>query len=135
MYLALAIRNRGYTNKVHLRGLRENQRFLTHGGGFCLCSQASALGGQCPTCSRSVSPWEKHLARDFQSPGARYKVGAIHELAKTVGSTALVMKLLLLEYLLTQPNQEIIALPRSTVPTLYICQSVEEALKKQISQK
>ncbi|MEH2056003.1 MAG: hypothetical protein V7K97_07540 [Nostoc sp.] len=28
-----------------------------------------------PTCSRSVSPWEKHLARDFQSPGARYQFG------------------------------------------------------------
>ncbi|WP_292767229.1 hypothetical protein [Nostoc sp. NOS(2021)] len=30
---------------VHLRGLTQNQEFLTHGGGFCLCS------------------------RDFQSPG------------------------------------------------------------------
>ncbi|MHC5822429.1 MAG: hypothetical protein ACYT04_42990 [Nostoc sp.] len=30
MHLVLAIRNRGYTNKVHLRGLRGNQGFLTH---------------------------------------------------------------------------------------------------------
>ncbi|MDZ8228059.1 GAF domain-containing sensor histidine kinase [Nostoc sp. ChiVER01] len=42
--------------------------------------------------------------------------------------------LLLLEYLLTQPNQEIIAPPSST-PTIYICQPVEDALKKQISQE
>ncbi|MBG1245198.1 GAF domain-containing sensor histidine kinase [Nostoc sp. NZL] len=43
--------------------------------------------------------------------------------------------LLLLEYLLTQPNQEIIAPPSSTAPTVYICQPVEDALKKQISQE
>ncbi|MEA5622459.1 GAF domain-containing sensor histidine kinase [Nostoc sp. UHCC 0251] len=43
--------------------------------------------------------------------------------------------LLLLEYLLTQPNQEIITLPSSTAPTIYICQPVEDALKKQISQE
>ncbi|MBN3871155.1 MAG: hypothetical protein HWQ23_13030 [Nostoc sp. JL33] len=54
MHLALAIRNRGYTNEVHGGGLRENQRFLTHGGGFRLCS------------------------RDFQSPGARYKQSVTH---------------------------------------------------------
>lgn len=43
--------------------------------------------------------------------------------------------LLLLEYLLTQPNQEIIA-PLSPVgPAVYICQPVEDALKKQISQE
>jgi signal transduction histidine kinase len=43
--------------------------------------------------------------------------------------------LLLLEYLLTQPNQEIIAPPSSTAPAVYICQPVEDALKKQISQE
>lgn len=43
--------------------------------------------------------------------------------------------LLLLEYLLTQPNQEIIAPPSSTGPAVYICQPVEDALKKQISQE
>ncbi|MHC5719820.1 MAG: hypothetical protein ACYTX0_49250, partial [Nostoc sp.] len=53
LHLALAIRNRGYKNKVHLRGLKGNQKFLTQVGGFCLYS------------------------RDFQSPSARYK-GSIH---------------------------------------------------------
>ncbi|MEH1835039.1 MAG: GAF domain-containing sensor histidine kinase [Nostoc sp.] len=43
--------------------------------------------------------------------------------------------LLLLEYLLTQPNQEIIAPPSSIGPAVYICQPVEDALKKQISQE
>ncbi|MEA5601926.1 GAF domain-containing sensor histidine kinase [Nostoc sp. UHCC 0252] len=43
--------------------------------------------------------------------------------------------LLLLEYLLTQPNQEIIAPPSPIAPTVYICQPVEDALKKQISQE
>ena len=43
--------------------------------------------------------------------------------------------LLLLEYLLTQPSQEIIAPLSSTAPTVYICQPVEDALKKQISQE
>ncbi|TVP57716.1 MAG: hypothetical protein EA343_22340 [Nodularia sp. (in: Bacteria)] len=33
---ALAIRNRGYTNEVHLRGLR-NKIFIPRAGGFCLC--------------------------------------------------------------------------------------------------
>ncbi|MEH2237209.1 hypothetical protein [Nostoc sp.] len=44
--LQKANRIRYYTNEVHLscgtlreRGLRENQRFLTHGGGFCLSSR------------------------------------------------------------------------------------------------
>ncbi|QLE54128.1 hypothetical protein [Nostoc sp. TCL26-01] len=46
LHLALAIRNRGYTNKVRLRGLTQNQGFETRAGGFCLCSS------------------------DFQSPGA-----------------------------------------------------------------
>ncbi|MEH2188987.1 MAG: ATP-binding protein [Nostoc sp.] len=43
--------------------------------------------------------------------------------------------LLLLEYLLTQPNQEIIAPPSPIGPAVYICQPVEDALKKQISQE
>ena len=43
--------------------------------------------------------------------------------------------LLLLEYLLTQPNQEIIAPASSTAPTIYICQPGEDVLKKQISQE
>ena len=43
--------------------------------------------------------------------------------------------LLLLEYLLTQPNQEIIADPSPIGPAVYICQPVEDALKKQISQE
>lgn len=43
--------------------------------------------------------------------------------------------LLLLEYLLTQPNQEIIAPSSSTASAVYICQPVEDALKKQISQE
>lgn len=43
--------------------------------------------------------------------------------------------LLLLEYLLTQPNQEIIADPSPIGPAAYICQPVEDALKKQISQE
>ncbi|MEH1779385.1 MAG: GAF domain-containing sensor histidine kinase [Nostoc sp.] len=43
--------------------------------------------------------------------------------------------LLLLEYLLTQPNQEIIAPPSPINPEVYICQPVEDALKKQISQE
>ncbi len=43
--------------------------------------------------------------------------------------------LLLLEYLLTRPNQEIIAPPSPTGPAVYICQPVEDALKKQISQE
>ncbi|MEH1789091.1 MAG: hypothetical protein V7L23_26795 [Nostoc sp.] len=32
----LAIRNRGYTNQVRLRGLKKLE---THGGGFCLYSR------------------------------------------------------------------------------------------------
>ncbi|MBN3924585.1 GAF domain-containing sensor histidine kinase [Nostoc sp. NMS4] len=44
--------------------------------------------------------------------------------------------LLLLEYFLTQPNQEIIIAPPSPIdPAVYICQPVEDALKKQISQE
>jgi signal transduction histidine kinase len=43
--------------------------------------------------------------------------------------------LLLLEYFLTQPNQEIIAPLSPTAPAVYICQPVEDALKKQISQE
>lgn len=43
--------------------------------------------------------------------------------------------LLLLEYLLTQANQEIIAPPSQIAPSVYICQPVEDALKKQISQE
>ncbi|MEH2092718.1 ATPase [Nostoc sp. 'Peltigera membranacea cyanobiont' 213] len=43
--------------------------------------------------------------------------------------------LLLLEYLLTQPNQEIIAPPSPIGPAVYICQPVEDALKKQVSQE
>jgi two-component system, sensor histidine kinase and response regulator len=43
--------------------------------------------------------------------------------------------LLLLEYLLTQPNQEIIPPPSLNEPAVYICQPVEDALKKQISQE
>ncbi|WP_157374161.1 hypothetical protein [Nostoc sp. PCC 7107] len=37
--LALAIRNRGYTNEVRLRGLTQHQEFETRTGGFCLCSR------------------------------------------------------------------------------------------------
>ncbi|MFN6536698.1 MAG: ATP-binding protein [Nostoc sp. EkiNYC01] len=43
--------------------------------------------------------------------------------------------LLLLEYFLTQPNQEIIPPPSVIGPAVYICQPVEDALKKQISQE
>ncbi|MEH1883751.1 GAF domain-containing sensor histidine kinase [Nostoc sp.] len=43
--------------------------------------------------------------------------------------------LLLLEYLLTQPNQEIISPPSPIGPAVYICQPVEDALKKQVSQE
>ncbi|MBD2530003.1 GAF domain-containing sensor histidine kinase [Nostoc flagelliforme FACHB-838] len=43
--------------------------------------------------------------------------------------------LLLLEYLLTQPNEEIIAPPSPIAAAVYICQPVEDALKKQISQE
>jgi hypothetical protein len=35
---------RYYTGIVRLRGLTQNQGFPTHGGGFSLCSRASALG-------------------------------------------------------------------------------------------
>ncbi|MEH2071945.1 MAG: GAF domain-containing sensor histidine kinase [Nostoc sp.] len=43
--------------------------------------------------------------------------------------------LLLLEYFLTQPNKEIISPPSSMGPAVYICQPVQDALKKQISQE
>ncbi|MEA5601049.1 hypothetical protein [Nostoc sp. UHCC 0252] len=36
LHLALAIRNRGYTNEVRLRGLTQNQGFSTCEGRFCL---------------------------------------------------------------------------------------------------
>ncbi|MEH1785706.1 MAG: hypothetical protein V7L23_08985 [Nostoc sp.] len=36
MQIYLAIRNRGYTNQVRLRGLKKLE---THGGGFCLYSR------------------------------------------------------------------------------------------------
>ncbi|MHC5728644.1 MAG: hypothetical protein ACYTXY_31925 [Nostoc sp.] len=49
LHLALAIRNRGYTNKVRLRGLIQNQVFQPAQAGKASCS------------------------RDFQSPGARYQ--------------------------------------------------------------
>ncbi|WP_335213488.1 hypothetical protein [Nostoc sp.] len=45
LHLALAIRNRGYTNEVRLRGLRSNQGFQPAQAGFASCSQASALDG------------------------------------------------------------------------------------------
>ncbi|MHC5830081.1 MAG: hypothetical protein ACYT04_82670, partial [Nostoc sp.] len=38
-----AITNRGYTNEVRLRGLKE---FETHGGGFCLYSREFHSPGQ-----------------------------------------------------------------------------------------
>ncbi|MFN6564208.1 MAG: ATP-binding protein [Nostoc sp. ChiSLP01] len=43
--------------------------------------------------------------------------------------------LLLLEYFLTQPSQEIIPPPSAVGPAVYICQPVEDALKKQVSQE
>ncbi|PHJ63596.1 ATPase [Nostoc linckia z18] len=43
--------------------------------------------------------------------------------------------LLLLEYFLAQPNQEIISPPSAMGPAVYICQPVEDALKKQVSQE
>ncbi|MDZ8186710.1 MAG: GAF domain-containing sensor histidine kinase [Nostoc sp. ChiSLP02] len=43
--------------------------------------------------------------------------------------------LLLLEFLLTQPNQQIIPPPSAIGPAVYICQPVEDALKKQVSQE
>ncbi|MBD2681664.1 MULTISPECIES: GAF domain-containing sensor histidine kinase [Nostoc] len=43
--------------------------------------------------------------------------------------------LLLLEYFLTQPSQEIIPPPSAIGPAVYICQPVEDALKKQVSQE
>lgn len=52
LHLALAMRNRGYTNQVRLRGLTQNEGFVTCAGGFCLCN-----------C-------------DFQSPSARYKLSS-----------------------------------------------------------
>ncbi|MEH1938806.1 MAG: hypothetical protein V7L01_01125 [Nostoc sp.] len=36
LQIYLAIRNRGYTNQVRLRGLKKLE---THGGGFCLYSR------------------------------------------------------------------------------------------------
>ncbi|MCC5662531.1 hypothetical protein LC653_00930, partial [Nostoc sp. CHAB 5784] len=36
---ALAIRNRGYTDKTHLRGFEALDFLLVHGGGLCLCSR------------------------------------------------------------------------------------------------
>ncbi len=51
---------RYYTNSRLPPWTNDKSRFLTHGGGFRLCSQASALGGFADL---------KHLARDFQSPG------------------------------------------------------------------
>ncbi|HEY9799850.1 MAG TPA: tetratricopeptide repeat protein [Leptolyngbyaceae cyanobacterium] len=52
LHLALAMINRRYTNQVRLRGLTQNEGFLTRAGGFCLCSG------------------------DFQSPSARYKLSS-----------------------------------------------------------
>jgi two-component system, sensor histidine kinase and response regulator len=43
--------------------------------------------------------------------------------------------LLLLEYLLPQPNEEVTKSPSATKPEVYVCQPVEDALKKQISQE
>ncbi len=50
-----AIRNRGYTSKVRLRGL-----ILACGGRLCLCSRGSAVGG---------SPSVGDCRPDFQSEG------------------------------------------------------------------
>ncbi|MBE9038652.1 GAF domain-containing sensor histidine kinase [aff. Roholtiella sp. LEGE 12411] len=43
--------------------------------------------------------------------------------------------LLLLEYLLPQPNEEVTESPSATKPEVYVCQPVEDGLKKQISQE
>ncbi|MBD0388146.1 MAG: hypothetical protein ICV54_16960 [Nostoc sp. C3-bin3] len=44
MHLALAIRNRGYTNKVRLRGLMQNQGFQPAQAGFaCVAATSSRL--------------------------------------------------------------------------------------------
>ncbi|MBN3951855.1 MAG: hypothetical protein HWQ38_37490 [Nostoc sp. NMS7] len=66
----MANRIRGYTNKVHLRGLIQNHGFLTHvrpwrsaGKVGFACVDKPVRWAAPPTCSRSVSPWEKHLAR------------------------------------------------------------------------
>ncbi len=43
LHLVLAIRNRGYTNKVHLRGLTQNQCFQPAQAGFaCVAATSSA---------------------------------------------------------------------------------------------
>ncbi|MEA5619821.1 hypothetical protein VB711_18515 [Cronbergia sp. UHCC 0137] len=46
MQLVLAVRNRSYKNKVHLRGLRENSEFEpTHHLGFaCVAATSSRQG-------------------------------------------------------------------------------------------
>ncbi|MEH1907763.1 hypothetical protein [Nostoc sp.] len=44
MHLALAIRNRGYTNEVRLRGLTQNQCFQPAQAGFaCVAATSSRL--------------------------------------------------------------------------------------------
>ncbi|MEH2055576.1 MAG: hypothetical protein V7K97_05255 [Nostoc sp.] len=44
LYLALAIRNRGYTNEVRLRGLGSNQGFQPAQAGFaCVAATSSRL--------------------------------------------------------------------------------------------
>jgi hypothetical protein len=44
LHLALAIRNRGYTNKVRLRGLMQNQGFQPAQVGFaCVAATSSRL--------------------------------------------------------------------------------------------
>jgi hypothetical protein len=54
-----AVRNRVYTNKTHLRGFQNFDLTLVRGGGLCLCSQATALGGSADL---------KQVARELHSP-------------------------------------------------------------------
>ncbi|MBH8555506.1 hypothetical protein I8751_24810 [Nostocaceae cyanobacterium CENA357] len=64
MHLALAIRNRGYTNKVRLRGLIQNQGFQPAQAGFACVAKPLRWAGS-PTCSK----WRATSSR----PGARYQ--------------------------------------------------------------
>ncbi|WP_118166430.1 GAF domain-containing sensor histidine kinase [Nostoc sphaeroides] len=100
-------------------------------------TQDSALNAQLTFNLEAIATFVYKLRDLFECDSATYQnLEGYRQIIRPNDATLQSQfSLLLLEYLLTQPNQEIIAPPSSTTPTIYICQPVEDALKKQISQE
>ncbi|MCC5613964.1 Uma2 family endonuclease [Nostoc sp. CHAB 5836] len=61
LLLVLAIRNRGYTGKTHLRGFKTFDFFLVHGGGLCLSSSEFYSPNTFQTSSKRCDRWSKSV--------------------------------------------------------------------------